>query len=152
MYLLGHAGLTVASVDKLDHPRRVDLRLAGLLALLPDLVDKPIAVFAWDLVNGSTRNFGHSALGALGVLAVLLVFRERVGRPWLLWSCYAGHLLLDLMWTGRSPVVFCWPLLGPFPRPARESFLPEYLTYYLLGEAAGAVALVLTVRRRVFKR
>lgn len=148
MYILGHVGVTVAAVRAVD--RRADLRLPILFSLLPDLLDKPTAVLLPALVNGNTRNFSHTLLGASAVLAVLLARRRRLGRPLLLWSCYAGHLLLDRMWLGRDPAIVLWPLLGAFPQcPAAGHRTPHLLMYNLAGEALGlAIVLGLAWRRR----
>lgn len=149
MLIFGHTGLTAAGVRRVS-PRR-DLRLPLLLALLPDLIDKPLAFLVRGLVNGSTRNFGHSALGALAVLAALLWLRRGRGDAGLLWACYAGHLVLDRMWLRDNPVVLLWPLLGPFPPPATGGFLEARLVgYNLVGEAIG-LALLLPMARRRFK-
>jgi hypothetical protein len=152
MYLFGHIGLTTAAVRAVDRER--DLRLPILLSILPDLIDKPIAFLLPALVNGNTRNFGHTLLGALVVLAFLLSRRRRLGASLLLWACYAGHLLLDRMWLGDGPIIFFWPLLGAFPRwSPYDPQTPHLIAYNVAGEALGlSIVLSLVWRHRLFER
>jgi hypothetical protein len=135
MFILGHAGLTVAAARKVAP--RLGWRLPAFLALLPDLIDKPVALFWPVFVHDNTKGVGHSAAAALAVLLVLLALRKKVGRPWLLWACFAGHLLLDRMWLLNNADVFWWPLNGPIPPALPESHSPRYMLYNLVGEAAG---------------
>lgn len=144
MYILGHIGVTVAVARAAD--RRVDLRLAALMSILPDLIDKPIALFAPLGVHHNTRSFGHTVLGSLIVLAALWVMRRGVKRPALLWACYAGHFLLDRMWLAAYPVILFWPLLGALPPRISGGF--DDFVYNALGEAAGAGLLIAMRRQR----
>lgn len=150
MLLLGHVGCTLAGVRAARSD--ADPRAAALLALLPDLVDKPVRELLPGLVNHSTRSFGHSLVGAALVLAALLALRRRLRAPVALWGCFAGHLLLDRVWLNGGAATLLWPLLGPFPRPVRDLELElPLLRYNLAGEALG-LALLLAVawrRRRV---
>ncbi len=71
-----------------------------------------------------------------------------------MWACYAGHLLLDRIWLLEGPIIFFWPLLGPFPRwssdPPRT---PHLLMYNVAGEAIGlGIVLALARRHRLFER
>ena len=152
MYLFGHIGLTTAAVRAVD--RETDLRLPILLSVLPDFIDKPIGVLLPALVNGNTRNFAHSLLGASVVLAVLLARRRRLGAPLLLWGCYAGHLLLDRMWLNDGPIIFFWPLLGAFPQWSPYNPQTPYLmAYNVVGEMLGlGIVLGLAWRHRLFER
>jgi hypothetical protein len=144
MYILGHIGITAAAARAVD--RETDLRLPMLFSILPDLIDKPMFLLAPALANDSTRNIGHSLAGAAAILALLLAQRRRVGRPLLLWSCYAGHLLLDRLWLVDGPIVFFWPLLGRFPSWSPKT--PHLLAYNLAGEAIGLAALLGFLRAR----
>src|ERR1700722_14790985 len=136
MYPFGHIGLTVAAVRAVD--RETDLRLPILLSILPDLVDKPVAVLLPALVHGNARNFGHTLLAAAAVLAFLLARRRSFGKPLLLWACYPGHLLLDRMGLNEGPLIFFWPFLGPFPYWSAENPpTPHLWTYNAVGEALG---------------
>lgn len=141
MLVFGHVGLTVAGV-RAAAPERADLRGPVALALLPDLVDKPLAFLLPALTAGSTRNFAHSALGAVAVLAVLRAVRGAKGDSALLWACLAGHLLLDRMWLRDNPLVLFWPFLGPFPAPAAGGFFEARLVgWNVAGEALGLALL-----------
>lgn len=142
MFILGHIGLTVAGARAVD--RGVDLRWAALLAILPDILDKPIAVLAPALVHHNTRNIGHSFLGSLLVLAALWALRRRVKNPLLLWACYLGHFLLDRMWRSSYPLILFWPLLGALPPCAKGGF--GDLVYNIGGELAGLALLAQRAR------
>ncbi|MFI5360974.1 MAG: metal-dependent hydrolase [Elusimicrobiota bacterium] len=149
MYLFGHVGLTVAAVRAVD--RETDLRLPILLSMLPDIIDKPVAVLMPAVVHWNSRNFGHTLLGAAAVLAILLANR-RLANPLLLWSCYAGHLVLDRIWLNDGPAIFFWPFLGAFPRWSFDSPPTPYLfTYNIVGETIGlGILLSLARRHRLF--
>lgn len=148
MFVLGHVGLTLLGVRQFD--RDLDPRGPALLAIAPDLIDKPIAWLAPGLVHHNTRGFGHTLLVALLLLATFAWARERLVRPWLLWCCYAGHFVLDRLWLWDNPAVLFWPLLGPFPAPQLTGFLSSRaFAYNLVGEAAGLAALAYLWRRRL---
>jgi len=133
MYLLGHLGLTAAGLRLSG--RDLPLRWAFLMALLPDLIDKPVRALWPELVNHNTRGLAHSLGGALVVLAVLIAAAR---RPLLLWACYLGHFVLDRMWLHDGPRILLWPLLGPFPPPVGEvEVMRRFWRYNLAGEAAG---------------
>jgi hypothetical protein len=151
VFVLGHVGPTVMLARAAD--RDVDLRWAALLAVGPDLLDKPAALLFPSLVNENTRALGHSAAGALVVLAVLLLLGERVRRPLILWACYVGHFVLDRMWLGDNPGVLFWPLLGPFPPPVRGAMNSRLFMWNVYGEAFGAALLLgFALRHRLFDR
>lgn len=145
MFILGHVGLTATAAHAVD--RGSDLRLAALMAVLPDLIDKPAYLAFPGLFSGNTRGFGHTFVAAFAVAAVLAVLRRRRGDWALLSVCYAAHMLLDLGWTSNHPRILLWPLLGPLPPPVRESYLPVFVFYNLAGEILGAVLILLLVRR-----
>lgn len=81
-------------------------------ALLPDLVDKPLALFVFGGTVGG-RTFLHTLLFlSVLLLAGALVYR-RLGRPALLavGLGVASHQALDAMWT--QPRAWFYPLFGP---------------------------------------
>jgi len=148
---LGHVAITTGVVHGID--RRVDLRLVPLVALLPDLIDKPIRVLLPWFSNGWSRSVGHS-------LAGLAVFTAIVGlrsgwRAWPLVLAYAGHFLLDRMWEPRNVATLLWPLYGFF----LPKHVPDDLPFYLFedqweywGEVVGlAMALALVARGRLWR-
>jgi hypothetical protein len=93
-------------------PRRnnVDWRLIALVPLLPDLIDKPLAVVISPLLFShahSSRLIAHSLLPSLLLLAVTLLFR----RGWLPYTlALSSHLIADRMWN--KPVTLLWPAYG----------------------------------------
>lgn len=140
MFILGHLGFTAAGL-RLAQPR-ASLRTGLAMALLPDLIDKPLAALLPALVNDNTRGFGHTLLGALVVLAALFALRRRLGPPLLLWACYLGHFLLDRMWIHDGPTILFWPFLGDFPPPVGERLVARLMwRYNLAAEALGAALL-----------
>lgn len=139
MFVLGHAGLTLAAARAVD--RQIDPRWAVLLALGPDLIDKPIRWLLPAFSNHNTRSLGHSLALSLAVMAGLLIWKPRPKTALVLWACYAGHFLLDSMWLHPSPIVLCWPLLGGFPRPVRGPILSWLTVWNVLGELAGLICL-----------
>lgn len=151
MYIFGHLGITTGAA--LAYDRKADVRLAMLLAILPDLLDKPAALLPVTL--GNTRSFAHGVLGAGAVLGALLVLkRRRPAEAIALWACYAGHLALDRMWLGRDARILLWPFLGGFPPRDREGpGTPYLLAWNVAGEVIGfAILYALARRRRVFDR
>lgn len=146
MIFFGHVGPTVAAARAAD--RDIDLRLPALLSVAPDLIDKPIVLLFPALVNENTRSFAHSLLGSLAVLALLLAFRRRVKRPFLLWACYLGHFVLDRMWLNDNPAILFWPFLGALPASeyGGEIVGVHLLTpYNIAGEAIGLSILLYMV-------
>lgn len=142
MFILGHVGLTVAGARAAG--RGVDLRWAALMAILPDLIDKPMALLAPALIHHNTRNAGHSFLGSLFVLAALWALRRRVKSPLLLWTCYLGHFLLDRMWQNSYPQILLWPLLGGLPSCAAGGSTD--FVYNVAGELIGLACLFAIIR------
>ncbi|MBM3941952.1 MAG: metal-dependent hydrolase [SAR202 cluster bacterium] len=141
---------------------RLDLRLFFLGALLPDILDKPVAFWlAPDLVNANTRNLGHTLVFNAALLATaVLLLRLRGSTGWLALALGSiAHLLLDLMW--ESPVIFLWPFLG-WQFPQGPTTLQEYLLFHYARltsspeEAAGLLVLawfaVLLVWRKAVRR
>lgn len=144
MFPLGHVGPSVTLAKRWG----VDARWAAVLALGPDIVDKPLSVLVPSFVNGNTRSFGHSALAAVIVLAVAVAARHRLRRPWLLWGFWVGHLAFDRMWLDRCPDIFLWPLRGGFPPPDPQGYLEAHFNpWYVFGELAGILLVVVFVRR-----
>ncbi|MDP3542432.1 MAG: metal-dependent hydrolase [Elusimicrobiota bacterium] len=143
MFPFGHVGPSMTLARRWG----ADARWAAVLALGPDLVDKPLSMLVPVFVNGNTRSIGHTALAAAIVLAALVAARRRLCRPWFLWGCWLSHLALDRMWLDRSPEIFLWPLRGGFP-PPDQGYLETYFNpWYVFGEAAGVLLLAAFVLR-----
>ncbi len=151
MYLFGHIGITAAAARAAD--RDVDLRPVMALAILPDVIDKPLAFLFPRLVHGSTRGFAHTLLAAGLVLALAALLRRRLRRPLFWWACYSGHLLLDRMWLTDGPIILLWPLLGPFPNwsPFAPK-TPHLLAYNIAGELVGMALIARLALRRELLR
>lgn len=114
MFVFGHAGLSVLGYHLLGAGRTnascltrpFQLAAVVFFALLPDLVDKPLTL--WALHDAiSTRWFGHTLGFSLLVCTTAYFFLPSL-KNWV-WAC-PGHLLLDGMW--RSPHTLLFPLLG----------------------------------------
>ncbi len=146
MYVLGHVGLTLAAARRVE--RDVDARWVALLALAPDLLDKPLSRLTPHLAHHNTRSLGHSLAFSLCVLGALLLWKRKPRPALVLWGCYAGHFLLDAMWSGHNPRILFWPLLGDFPPPVYGPFFSWMTLWNVLGEVAGLIALVRLYRLR----
>ena len=85
-----------------------DYRLTALAAVLPDLVDKPLATFVLTDAEAALL-YGHTALLHGGVwLAAAATGQIDRTLPYLL--AFSGHLLADRMWSFRQTLL--WPLRG----------------------------------------
>ena len=121
MLILGHVGTALAALQIgeaasnkwLPHSiggtlRFTDYRLIAIGALLPDLIDKPLALL--DL--GAGRLYGHTLALALA-LFVLAFISFRHNRKALLLSLAIGcffHLIQDGMWNRLE--ILLWPAFG----------------------------------------
>lgn len=120
-------------------PEHPEVYLLGIGALLPDLVDKPLA---WTFgVLESGRSLGHSALVAVIVVGVLyLALAPRFGRqPVVAFGIgYLTHPMADLPYNavlaGEFEFLhyFVWPLLA-VPTPESDISLITYLLSYEPG-------------------
>lgn len=112
MLPLGHVEFTWAALNLLQRKGQcypnADYRLAAACALLPDLIDKPLATFVLTDSNAALL-FGHTAVlhGSVWLTAAATGQLSRA-LPYLL--AFSGHLLADRMW-GFSQTLL-WPLLG----------------------------------------
>jgi hypothetical protein len=144
---LGHLAVSVllARVAGLDDRRAFALVLAG--AVLPDLVDKPLAAVGAVPV---AHTVGHSVVVLAGAaLAVAGVARLRPAAP--LVVGWAGHVAADLVVAyPRFLVNYAWPLVAPRPTP--DGSAVAYWVEYALGplgalELLLAAGAALTLRR-----
>ncbi len=105
MLPVGHIAYTWAAVVWLrSHGRAedVDLRSAALASLLPDLVDKPLAL---TVLSGSGTSQGPSHALASQVLVTLAVAIFK--RTWLPYALASNcHLVADRMWKYRRTLLF----------------------------------------------
>ena len=140
MFVLGHIGLTLAAAQRLE--RNVDARWAAFLALAPDILDKPLSRLTPELAHHNTRGLGHSLAFSFCVLGALLLWKRKPKPALVLWGCYAGHFLLDAMWSGLNPRIAFWPLLGDFPPRVMTPLLSWMTLWTVTGELAGLFVLV----------
>jgi hypothetical protein len=134
----------------------VDYRVAALVAVSPDLVDKPLSLLVFTDAQ-TTQGLCHTLVAHLAVAAVVLLLARRF---WPYVAVLAFHLACDQMW--RYPHTLFWPLLGPHFEPWKPiegvgGFLeayawiamrPEVLTLELIGLA---MLTVLVVSRRLYQ-
>jgi inner membrane protein len=141
MFLLGHLGigLGLAWLLSWKSPARIDYRLVLAGAILPDLIDKPLAY-----VTGlDSRLWAHTFLFLFAILALSVVPFLRGFR--LVGFGVATHLLLDMIWN--QPAIVLYPAYGwTFP-PAPFSVARWYDMlfhdpYVQFGEIVGSVSLI----------
>jgi len=174
LLLLAHLGYTAGAVrigQKFGLWRSIDYRLVALMAILPDVIDRPLHLF---VIPGSQsgRLFAHTLVFNLVLLAVLVAIRRGL---WIYGLLPLLHLTMDL--EGSSAQQLFWPFLGPdlgnvhIPGGLLESAGQSYgdrvgdrihciLSTYsgagvrsLLIDASGLAALVtLTLKLRLYDR
>ncbi len=92
---------------------RFDYRFVLLGAVLPDLVDKPLAFWiAPELVNHALRSPGHTFLGGMFFTAMVAaaIRAPRRRAVFSLSVALLAHLVMDSMWN--TPSVLLWPIYG----------------------------------------
>ena len=165
MLIAGHIGITlalakyapraIANIQGQFGPRRgtrtfkpswterLDDRVILAGSMLPDLIDKPLALFiAPTLVGHSLRSYGHTLVFAVMLLAVAVVLALLAKRQWpvVLALASSGHLILDTMWYSHR--ILLWPFTSSTfsPRFIHEwGPRPDYL--YLGAEILGLVVI-----------
>jgi membrane-bound metal-dependent hydrolase YbcI (DUF457 family) len=153
MLFFGHVGITVDVVRSYGERtgRRVDLRTAAIVAVLPDLIDKPVALLYSKSLGNHTRLFSHSLVASLFFFACVLAYGKWRAREaalhnaLILWAVYLGHLFLDRLWL-RDMHALLWPFLGAPPAEMVPIFRRWYEalteTFTVLGEVVGFVFLM----------
>lgn len=103
----GHVALTWGVAHLIDRPpATLDYRWLSVSALLPDLIDKPLAMLVFTQANAS-QLVAHSLMMGVVVLVLSLLY-WRGAVPYAL--AFAGHLILDRMWHHTES--FWWPFFG----------------------------------------
>lgn len=125
-------------------PRAPEAALVAGAALLPDLVDKPLA---WSLGIVST-GYGpaHSIFLAVPVVFALATAWWAVGRPWhgvAFATGYLLHLPGDVLYNLAtndvfSPEIVLWPVVTATPGGLQGGLVETSLEY--LGQLAGDLA------------
>ena len=144
-----HLGFTAAALRMMELRApwlRIDYRIALFGAILPDLVDKPLARLFFGGKMNEGRAFGHSLAFLLLVGFAAWLWRRNAANATLAVGV-AFHDLLDAMWLHKG--IWLWPLLGvKFLRPTHEAFqgfvhlAGRKLPLLLVLEAAGVIALM----------
>lgn len=106
----GHIATTwaVALALQKNKPKlaRLDYRLLAVASMLPDFIDKPLAVSVFTEAETS-QLVAHSIFVHAIILVGALLF-SRKSLPYVL--AFSGHLILDRMWHHTE--TFWWPLFG----------------------------------------
>lgn len=128
MYLFAHVfsgALIGLGFWYLIHDRRA-LPVCIIGAVLPDLLDKPLALFFPDIL-GTSRTIGHSFLFFTVMLtAGIFLWHERRTLLGIAFACAVlSHQIFDSMWNLAGTWFF--PLLGPFPVIRISDYLPHSL-------------------------
>jgi hypothetical protein len=108
----GHLEWTWAGVNLMQRSLgwfpEADYRKVALVNLLPDLIDKPLALFVFPNANAALF-FGHTLL----LHGLVWAFAWKTGRlrQWLVYlAAFSAHLLEDRMWGFTQTLL--WPLRG----------------------------------------
>ncbi len=135
----------------------IDYRLVLLGSLLPDILDKPLWLFAFSDIFPSGRDYAHTFLFNLVLfICGLILFRYK--KTWLLIIslCSIIHLILDQIWD--NPTTLWWPILGAFDRVETTTWLPNIIhelpsdpSAYIF-EIIGLVIIVLLSYRLIARR
>ena len=176
MLLAGHIGITIALAKyaprafrdirtRVSPPRRLhtfsqpwterlDDRVLILGSMLPDIVDKPLALFVSPAIVGySLRSYGHTLLFAAILLTVAIALSAWLKRDWPIAFALAsaGHLALDMMWYSHR--ILLWPFTNPdfSPRYIHE-WGPNPGPIYMTAEIAGVAAICWVALRLILTR
>ncbi len=158
MFPTGHLAYTFSGLTLLQargYMPDVDYRLAALVAVAPDIVDKPLALLLFP-ASQTTQGLCHSLIVHLAITTLVLLLARRF---WPYAAILNFHLVCDQVW--RYPRTILWPLLGPGFEPWKpiegmDGFLaayaeiaarPEVLALELIGLAMLAV---LVISRRLY--
>ncbi|MFA4860652.1 metal-dependent hydrolase [Methanoregula sp.] len=133
MFVVAHAFLGfllgLVFLEITGDRRAVPVCVAG--ALLPDLLDKPLALLVPAL--GSGRTIGHCLLFILILSFIALLLYKR--RHTLLGAAFVAgvflHQIFDSMWVTMQTWLF--PVFGPFPIMTVKSYTGYYLWLELLS-------------------
>jgi inner membrane protein len=149
MFPIGHIAYTCGVVDVLR--RRVpawadvDFRCVAVASVLPDVIDKPLAVTVFH-ASQTSQGLGHTLLLHIIVAATALAFMRGRALPYVL--AFSGHLVLDQIW--HHPATALFPFMGWEFDPYRFMGTPRamvsvYRDLFVLPQVwmAEAVALLL---------
>ncbi len=157
MLPLAHIGLSLATFGLLRKKglfRKIDYRKVALSSILPDLIDKPMAVFVFP-ESRSALLFSHTLILHLAVWLWTALKGWR-NLPYAL--AFTGHLLLDRIW--EFPQTFFFPFRGwsfhrwrdvGSPGAFGKAYFEVTLEHpeLVVGEIAGLIALLWFFRERL---
>ena len=175
MLLLGHLGFTLAAGQageatyKRFSGRRfrsaaklIDYRLLAVGSLLPDIIDKPLALLLLpDLFDGMTRNLGHTLLFSVLLFVVWRLVSGRRQNLLLPLAIGSGlHLFFDAMFT--NPNTLFWPFVdgGFIEAGHRDIFsaltipwpLPWNISWLVFSELLGGLFIARALLSERMKR
>ncbi|MCS7286716.1 MAG: hypothetical protein RMK30_02730 [Anaerolineae bacterium] len=157
MLPLAHIGLSLATfgfLRKKGFFKGLDYKKVALAAILPDLIDKPLAIFVFP-ESKSALLFSHTLLLHLAVWVGIALKNWR-NLPYAL--AFSGHLILDRIW--EFPQTFFFPFRGWSFHRWRDVGSPEAFgkAYFevmmehpelLVGEVVGIIALLWFFREKI---
>jgi membrane-bound metal-dependent hydrolase YbcI (DUF457 family) len=160
MFFFGHMGITAGAVQGINRSMRpaepkIDLRKAIFVAILPDLIDKPVGLLYPIVFGNHTRLWGHSLAASIVLLVLLLIFGQGRRAALIFWSIYLGHFLLDRLWIADAHA-FLWPFFGT-RKPLNTTILHKWEVaitqpWTIFGEIAGiSILSYLIVQYRLYK-
>mgnify|MGYP001094585570 CR=1 FL=1 len=147
MLPLGHIAYTWAGLTWLQskgYAEDVDYRAAAVVALLPDLVDKPLSLTLLS-DSGTSQGLSHTLLAH----SLLTVGVSRFKPKWLSYALiFNGHLLADQMWKYPQTLFFpfsgeldSWRFMGT-PRAMLAAYVEIVTRPAILAVEAMGVALL----------
>ncbi len=136
----------------------IDYRFLLIGSLLPDIIDKPLWLFANSSLHWDGRGYSHTFLFSFVLLAAGLILAIRWKKAQLLTVAVGSffHLIFDQMWL--NPTALWWPLLGPIPTEVIEGYLAflwkEFLAnpYTYVSESLGFVITLYIALRVIAKK
>lgn len=155
MILFGHIGITTAVIkkcEKLIHKDKninIDYRVVFIGSILPDIIDKPLALFLHHTLFTTRRIYAHTLMFSLIliIIGVLCNLKNRNRNNILILGlCSLIHIFLDGVWL--SPKVFMFPLYGVNIINRYQFIKVPYITkmftsllYDVVGEVLGIILL-----------
>ncbi len=129
MFVFGHLGPSLAGARFIRH--KLDYRWVVFYALLPDLIDKPLATWVYTSI-GSGRIFGHNLFLYIILLLLCLGLKSKFLPHWTYFLFTLGHLALDLLANSLGWTNFFWPFwpLMPTYRYDDKSLIELILTIF----------------------
>ncbi|MDQ4077137.1 MAG: hypothetical protein M3220_12920 [Chloroflexota bacterium] len=106
-----HVAYTVAALNEIqertEHFREADYRLVALAAVMPDLIDKPLAWLYFYRKYKSAVLFAHTLLAHL---AILLITLWKAPQHLVYALAFNGHAVADRLWFFLD--TWYWPFRG----------------------------------------